>query len=76
MFAPMPGARAPPSSQTLVPAELFLLYVLTLLSTPAHKLFPLLKYTITEALPLLHMGSALAGGRSVLEPAGISSIDP
>ena len=35
---------------------------------------PLLKYAITEALPLLLMGSALASGGSVLEPAGINFI--
>ncbi|KAM9590921.1 uncharacterized protein ACIBXB_005956 [Morphnus guianensis] len=34
----------------------------------------LLKNVITEALPLSLIGSALAGGGSVLEPAGIGSL--
>ncbi|KAM9591171.1 uncharacterized protein ACIBXB_006070 [Morphnus guianensis] len=40
----------------------------------ALQLFPLLKYVIPEALPLSLIGSALAGGGSVLELAGIGSI--
>ena len=36
--------------------------------------FPLLKYVLPEALPPLLMGSDLASGRSVLEPAGIGSV--
>ena len=35
--------------------------------------FPLLKSVLPEALPPLLMGSALASGRSILEPAGIGS---
>ncbi|KAM9590481.1 uncharacterized protein ACIBXB_005737 [Morphnus guianensis] len=45
---------------------------LPFLSVPAT--FFLLKNVITEALPLSLIGSALAGGRSVLEPAGIGSV--
>ena len=36
--------------------------------------FPLLKYFVTEELPLMLMGSALARDRSILEPVGIGSI--
>ena len=36
--------------------------------------FFLLKNVITEALPLSLIGSALAGGGSVLEPAGMGSL--
>ncbi|KAK4826200.1 hypothetical protein QYF61_006144 [Mycteria americana] len=40
-----------------------------------HRFFPpLLQYVIPEALPPSLMGSALASGRSVLQPAGIGSI--
>jgi len=34
--------------------------------------FPLFIYVVTEALPLLLMGSALASGESVLEPTGFT----
>ncbi|KAM9591464.1 uncharacterized protein ACIBXB_006257 [Morphnus guianensis] len=37
--------------------------------------FFLLKNVIPEALPLSLIGSALAGGRSVLEPAGMGSLE-
>jgi len=36
--------------------------------------FPILKYVITEALPLSLMGSALASSRSILEPARTGSV--
>jgi len=39
------------------------------------RFFSFLKYVITEALPPLLMGLALTSGGSVLEPAGIDSID-
>jgi len=52
--------------------------------TPSHPSFPtavscrfflpLLEYVITEALPRLLIGLALASGGSILEPAGIGSI--
>ncbi|KAM9639019.1 uncharacterized protein ACIBXB_013710 [Morphnus guianensis] len=39
------------------------------------ELFFLLKYVIPEALPLSLIGSAVAGGRSILEPAGMGSLE-
>jgi len=64
----------PPSSLTLMSAELFLSHRLTLLSTLPFLLqsffLPLLKYVITEALPPSLTGLALGSGRPVLEPAG------
>jgi len=39
-----------------------------------HGFFPLLKYVITEALPLSLIGLALASGGSILEPAGTGFI--
>ncbi|KAM9591150.1 uncharacterized protein ACIBXB_006064 isoform 2-T2 [Morphnus guianensis] len=75
----VPGAPPPPpSSLTLVSAGLFLLHVLTPLSgcrfCLSQLFFFLLEYVITEALPLSLIGSALASGRSVSEPAGIGSV--
>jgi len=67
----------PPSSLTLVSAELFLSHHLTPLSSlPFHRrfFFPLLNYVITEVLPPLLIGLALASSGSILEPAGIGSI--
>ncbi|KAM9590855.1 uncharacterized protein ACIBXB_005903 [Morphnus guianensis] len=77
--APAPGAPPPPpSSLILVSAGLFLLHVLTPLSG-CHfclsQLFFLLKNVITEVLPLSLIGSALAGGGSILEPAGIGALE-
>jgi len=74
-----PESRAPPpppSSLTLVSAELFLSHRLTPLSSlPFHcSLFLLLKYVITDVLPPSLIGLALASSRSILEPAGIGSI--
>ncbi|KAK4819566.1 hypothetical protein QYF61_007077 [Mycteria americana] len=40
----------------------------------AQQFLPLLKYVITEALPLSLIGSALAGSRSILELAGTGSV--
>jgi len=61
----------------LVSAELFLSHILTPLSFSKMLLFtvffPLLNYIITEALPLLLIGSFLASGVSILEPAGTGS---
>ncbi|XP_049649808.1 uncharacterized protein LOC126035336 [Accipiter gentilis] len=78
IFAPAPGASPPPpSSLTLVSAGLFLLHVLTPHSGGSFslsQLFFLLKNVITEALPLSLIGSALAGGGSVLEPASMGSL--
>ena len=70
------GDSLGPSSLTLVSAGLFLSHVLT---PPFWLLFhsgffPLLEYVITEVLPPSLMGSALARGGSILEPAGIGSI--
>ena len=62
----------PPSSLTLVSAELFLSHCLTPLSSlPFHCSFclPLLEYVIPEALPPSLIGLALASGESVLELA-------
>ncbi|KAM9590480.1 uncharacterized protein ACIBXB_005736 [Morphnus guianensis] len=78
--APVPGASPPPpSSLTLVSAGLFLLHVLTPLSgcrfSVSRNFFSFLKNVITEALPLSLIGLALAGGGSVLEPAGMSSLE-
>jgi len=66
----------PPSSLTLVSAELFLSHSLTPLSQTAisMQVFPLLKYVISETLPPLLIGLALASSGSVLELAGIGSI--
>ena len=64
------GAPPPsPSSLTSVSAWLFLSHPTPLSTVGLFSvvLFPLLKYAITEALPLLLMGSALARGRSDLE---------
>jgi len=74
-----PASRAPlppPSSLTLVPAELFLSHSLSRLSQlpfPAG-FFALLKYVIAEALPPLLTGLALASGRSILELTGTGSV--
>jgi len=60
-----------------VSAELFLSHRLTPLSRLlSHRSFllPLLKYIVTEVLPPLLMGLALASGGSVLEPAGTGFI--
>lgn len=70
--------RAPPalpSPMTLVPARLLLSHSLTPLSlcNGAGYLL-LLNSVIPEALPLSLLGSALASGGSVLEPAGIGSL--
>jgi len=68
----------PPSSLTLVSAELFLSHHLTPLSnsclTAQFFSLPLLTYVIPEVLPPSLMGSALASGRSVFEPAGTGFI--
>ena len=73
-----PGASAPHhSSLILVSAGLFLLHVLTSslrLLFLSQQLFFLIKYVITEVLPLSLIGSALAGGGSVSEPASIGSV--
>ena len=74
---PLEHLLPPPSSLTLVSAELFLLHCLTPLSSLMfhHSFFlPLLKSLITEALPLLLTVLALASGGSVLEPSGIGFI--
>jgi len=70
---PVPGALLPsPSSLTLVSAEF------SVLSLPAKchytGFFFLLKYVITEVLPLSLTASGLASGRSILELAGICSV--
>jgi len=76
--APAPGApHPPPSALTLVSAELFLTFFSLLSPTAvavALGFFPLLKYVMTEALPLSLMGLALASGGSLLETAGIGSV--
>jgi len=62
----------PPSSLTLVSAELFLSHRLTpLFRLPFHHIsfLPLLKYIITEALPPSLIGLGLGSGGSILEPA-------
>jgi len=60
----------------LVSAELFLSHLLTPLSQlPVYRsFFPLLNHVITQALPPLLIGLALAGGGSILEPAGTGFI--
>jgi len=78
LSAPASRAPLPPlSSLTLVSAQLFLSYRLTLLSTlPLHHRFfvPLLKYVVTEALPPSLIGLALASSGSILEPASTGFI--
>ena len=75
-----PVSRAPPlppSSLSLVSAELLLSHRLTPLSwMSSHCSFflPLLKYIITETLPLLLIGLALASSGSFLESAGTGCI--
>jgi len=71
-----PGETPPPSSPTLVSAGLLLSHRLTPLfgCSSADCFFPLLNYVIPEVLPLSLMGSALASGGSVLEPAGTGSV--
>jgi len=67
----------PPSSLTLVSAELFLSHFLTPLSQlPSHLSFyiPFLKYVIPEVLPPSLIGLALGSSRSVLEAAGTGFI--
>jgi len=73
----VPGAPPPPSFFT----DLGVCRVVSLTSShssiPAavvQQPFPLLKYVMPEALPPSLMGSALASGGSILEPAGIGSI--
>ena len=74
-----PASRAPPppspSSLTLVSAELFLSHHLSPHSCFTAGFFlPLLKYVITEALPLSLIGLVWGSGGSVLEPAGTGFI--
>jgi len=70
----------PPSSLTLVSAELFLshCHIVSLPSIHCHfscrVFFPFLKYVITEALPPSLIGLALASSGSILEPAGTGFI--
>jgi len=68
----------PPSSLTLVSAELFLSDHLTHLSSlHFHQrvfFLPFLNYVIPEALPQLLIGLALASSGSILEPAGTGFI--
>jgi len=66
----------PPSSLTLVSAELLLSHSLTPLSLLLfHCSFsPLLKYVTTEVLPPSLIGLALASGGPILEPAGTGFI--
>ena len=69
----VPGAPPPPpSSLTLVSAELFLSHFPASLSHLLCHIFFTLKYffTFIEALPVSFMGLVLATGRSVLELAG------
>jgi len=70
-----PGApSAPPSSLTLVSAELFLSHHLAPLSQLLlHSNFYLFLNMLTGTLPTLLMGSALARGGTVLELAGTVS---
>jgi len=72
-----PGAPPPPpSSLILVSAELFLSHHFTPLSwlLPFRSFLPFLKYVITEVLPPLLIGSALASGESISESAGTGSV--
>jgi len=65
----------PPSRLTLVSAEFFLSHIVTPLAEIAvpQQVFLLLKYIITEVLPLSLTGSASASSSSILEAAGIGS---
>ena len=75
--APASGTPLPPpSSLTLVSAELFLTYSHSSLQLQMllRKFFSLLNCVIPVDLPPLLMGSALASSGSLLEPAGIGSI--
>ena len=63
----------PPSSPTLVFAGLFLTLFFPL-SSPAQAVVSFLKYAVTEVPPASLMGLVLAGGGSILEPAGTSSV--
>ena len=73
----VPGTPSPPpSSLIFVSAELFS-HVFSLLSLAAVLLQvfpPVLRYVITEVLPLSLMGLALDSSGAVLELAGISSV--
>jgi len=78
LSALVPGAPPPPpSSLTLVSAELFLSIHLTPLSQLPfhHSFFPLHKYVITEALPLPLLDLALASSGSVFELAALALSD-
>jgi len=69
-------SSSPPSSLTLVSAELFLSHSLTPLSCCTYcytgRFSPQLKYVMPEVLPPSLMGLASASSGSVLEPAGIT----
>jgi len=59
-----------------VSAELFLSHIFTLSAAfVAQQLLSFLNYVIPEALPPSLMGSALASGQSVSEPAGTGSAE-
>ena len=74
LSALQPGAPLlPPSSPTLVFAGLFLT-LLSPLSSPTLAVVSFLKYAVTEVPPASLMSLVLAGGGSILEPAGTSSV--
>jgi len=71
-----PGEPSPPPSfLTLVSAGLCLSHFFTFFLLAAmQRLSPSCKYVVTDVLPVSLTGSALASGRSILEPAGIDTV--
>lgn len=73
--APAPGALSPPlSSLNLVPTGLFHIFSLLWLLLWSN-LFPLPKYIVPESLPPSLMSPVLASSGSLLELAGIGSME-
>lgn len=77
IFAPVPEMPPPlPFSLPLMDSEvLFFSHIIPPLSICSFRAFSLFKFIFPEALSPSLVGSALARGRSILEPASIGSVE-